>query len=141
MADQPKTKKVAGIDVPLELLGVRRGRKGLVDGAWILSTRHGVRLAQFASEAELDSWWQAFQESEGRASAHLVQRPAGNPGLRRRRKRRIMGRSRRGIEPSTPVPLPALPRTPEVDLSSLFHSAERKTRKTHDDDGKTGQWW
>jgi len=54
---------VLGIAVPKALLGVTRVRKSQQGEAWALTTKRGITLGTFASEAELDFWWLFFLES------------------------------------------------------------------------------
>jgi hypothetical protein len=57
---------IAGIAVPPGLLGVVHARKSESSGFWTLTTKKGVPLAMFPSEPELETWWESFQESQGR---------------------------------------------------------------------------
>jgi hypothetical protein len=63
---------ISGVTIATSLLGVVHAWKFLgATGEWGLSTKHGVVIAMFSTEAELDSWWIAFQESQGRAAKQI----------------------------------------------------------------------
>jgi hypothetical protein len=36
------------------------------DDQWVLTTRSGVKIAAFASEADLDRWWRGLKKQRGR---------------------------------------------------------------------------
>src|SRR5438309_2017075 len=55
-----------GITVPTGLSTVTHARKTQRGESWTLTTKNGIFICNFASETELDDWWRAFQESQGR---------------------------------------------------------------------------
>jgi hypothetical protein len=84
---------VEGIRVPASLLDVVHGRKRLRDGKWVLTTKRGVPIGKFQSEAELDNWWLSFQSSRGRLAE-----PCGEwvePPPRQRRNQTTSSRKKR----------------------------------------------
>jgi hypothetical protein len=73
---------INGVSIHPCFLGVTRARKYVAsDGRWVLATRRGTVIATFATEAELQSWWQAFQTSQGRVPKALAEgMPTGSKG-------------------------------------------------------------
>ncbi len=69
---------VESIRVPASLLGVVHGRKHLRGESWILTTKSGVTIGDFPSEAELDNWWLTFQSSQGRSAKPCVKQEASH---------------------------------------------------------------
>jgi len=57
---------IAGIEVPTWVVSVVWAQKYEWDDNWILASKRGKFIAKFATEAELDAWWNALQESRGR---------------------------------------------------------------------------
>jgi hypothetical protein len=58
---------------PVGLLGVVHARKYRDhNGLWNLVTKAGMLLATFATESDLEAWWQRFQTSQGRKPNPLV---------------------------------------------------------------------
>jgi hypothetical protein len=75
---------------------VRRGRKYQEkDGSWVLTSKRGTEIARFATEVELDAYWQKLQFSQGRQPEPLVQGKAPTRGAVPAR------RKRRGVAPRT----------------------------------------
>jgi hypothetical protein len=63
---------VRGVSIPAGLLRLAHGFKVLDRyGRWTLATKRGEVIAVFLTEEAVDSWWQAFQSSQGRAPAPL----------------------------------------------------------------------
>lgn len=82
---------IAGVSLSATLLGVVHGRKYKeTDGRWLLATKRGLVIATFATESELDSWWQTFQTSQGREPKQLS---IGKPPTRTPRTRTPRTRS------------------------------------------------
>lgn len=52
--------------LPPELAKNRHFYKFCEDERWVLTTRSGVRIASFPSEAELDRWWLRLKRQRGR---------------------------------------------------------------------------
>jgi hypothetical protein len=57
---------VARGELPPELATARHFYKFPEDEQWVLSTRSGVRIATFSSEADLDRWWRGLKKQRGR---------------------------------------------------------------------------
>ncbi len=57
---------IAGVAVPSWAASVVWGQKYEWENIWVLATKRGKVIARFSSEAELDAWWKALQESRGR---------------------------------------------------------------------------
>ena len=53
-------------ELPPELAAHRHFYKFCEDGQWVLTTRSGVRVTVFPSEAELDQWWRKLTWQRGR---------------------------------------------------------------------------
>jgi hypothetical protein len=53
-------------ELPPELATHRHFYKFCEDSRWVLTTRSGVRVTTFASEAELDQWWHRLKWQRGR---------------------------------------------------------------------------
>ena len=53
-------------ELPAELATHRHFYKFAEGGGWALTTRSGIRVATFASEAELDQWWRGLKKQRGR---------------------------------------------------------------------------
>ena len=77
---------VAGVSVPPGLLGVVHGCKYVQGENWILTSKRGMQIGVFTSEAELDSWWRSFQSSQGRSPEPCVKvdGPCRRPRQRRK---------------------------------------------------------
>jgi hypothetical protein len=61
-----KTMLFNGVVVPASLTSSSKTRKGVWGDKWILTTKSRTFIALFSTEQELDSWWIAFQKSQGR---------------------------------------------------------------------------
>jgi hypothetical protein len=72
--------------VPDSLLNVSLAWKCQKGEAWLLSTRAGIELGTFATEAYLEAWWQASQEQRGRRAHPLLTTPRLVSGRRNRQK-------------------------------------------------------
>jgi hypothetical protein len=67
---------INGVKIQSWLLGLKRGRKNKSsDGLWWLYAWSGGRIVSFATEAELDAWWQALQIHQGREPTPLAEGP------------------------------------------------------------------
>lgn len=62
---------IANVAVPASLADVAVGRKYNEGGRWILTSKRGVTIRDFATEADLERWWAAFQQSRGRVPRAL----------------------------------------------------------------------
>lgn len=74
------------VQVPKELLSMTRGNKYQDGTKWVLTTKHGARVATFDTEAELEKWWSDFQHRQGRSPRKLTtldqRRRTRSPGER-----------------------------------------------------------
>jgi hypothetical protein len=62
----PHSDAVTQGELPPELATARHFYKFSDDDQWVLTTRSGVRIAAFASEADLDRWWRGLKKQRGR---------------------------------------------------------------------------
>lgn len=62
----PPSNSAAPQELPPELASHRHFYKFCEDRQWMLTTRGGIRVATFASEAELDQWWRGLRWQRGR---------------------------------------------------------------------------
>lgn len=62
----PSADAVARGELPPELATARHFYKFSEGDQWVLTTRSGVRIATFASEADLDRWWRGLKKQRGR---------------------------------------------------------------------------
>ena len=62
---------IANVVVPASLADVAVGRKYKEGGRWILTSKRGLTIGRFATEADLDRWWAAFQKRKGRVPRTL----------------------------------------------------------------------
>ena len=53
-------------ELPAELATHRHFYKFSEGEGWVLTTRSGIRVAVFSSEAELDQWWKGLKKQRGR---------------------------------------------------------------------------
>jgi hypothetical protein len=65
-------------ELPANVATNRHFYKFLEDGRWVLTTRSGVRVGDFPSEAELDRWWLGLKKQRGRILTR--KRSAAAPG-------------------------------------------------------------
>jgi hypothetical protein len=56
---------IANVTVPASLVDVAIGRKYKEGGRWILTSNRGRTVGRFATEADLEQWWAAFQNRRG----------------------------------------------------------------------------
>ncbi len=62
---------IANVTVPASLVEVAVGRKYKEGGRWILTSKRGRIIGRFATEADLERWWAAFQNRRGRVPRTL----------------------------------------------------------------------
>lgn len=62
----PPVEEATPGELPPELATHRHFYKFAEGERWALTTRSGVRVATFASEAELDQWWLGLKRQRGR---------------------------------------------------------------------------
>ena len=68
-ADNPESAFATAVsqgELPAELATHRHFYKFADDDGWVLTTRSGIQVAAFASEAELDRWWRGLKKQRGR---------------------------------------------------------------------------
>jgi hypothetical protein len=53
-------------ELPPEVATARHFYKFCEDEQWVLTTRSGIRIAAFPSEADLDHWWRGLKKQRGR---------------------------------------------------------------------------
>ena len=62
----PHAEAVARGELPAELATARHFYKFPENEQWVLTTRSGIRIAAFPSEADLDHWWRGLKKQRGR---------------------------------------------------------------------------
>ena len=62
----PHADAVARGELPPEVATVRHFYKFREGEQWVLTTRSGIRVAAFPSEADLDHWWRGLKKQRGR---------------------------------------------------------------------------
>ncbi len=62
----PHSDAVTRGELPPELATARHFYKFPEGEQWVLTTRSGVRIAAFLSEADLDHWWRGLKKQRGR---------------------------------------------------------------------------
>jgi hypothetical protein len=62
----PQADAIARGELPPELATARHFYKFSDEDQWVLTTRSGVKVASFASEADLDRWWRGLRRQRGR---------------------------------------------------------------------------
>jgi hypothetical protein len=76
------------VTVPAQLakkLKMKNGRKYKESSRWILTSKGGATIAEFATENALDEWWDKFQQSLGRQPKRLIEGKK-KPTMRRNKK-------------------------------------------------------
>jgi len=74
--ESPTSDAVSLGELPPKLATHRHFYKFFEDERWVLTTRSGIRVGTFPSEAELDFWWQGLKKQRGRI---LTRRRRGSP--------------------------------------------------------------
>jgi len=64
--ESPISNGVSQHELPPKLATHRHFYKCFEDERWVLTTRSGIRVGIFSSEAELDFWWQGLKKQRGR---------------------------------------------------------------------------
>lgn len=64
--EPPPFDPVSQRELPAELATHRHFYKFPEGEGWVLTTRSGIKVAVFASEAELDQWWRGLKKQRGR---------------------------------------------------------------------------
>ena len=64
--EPPAFDAVSQGELPPKLATHRHFYKFCEDQQWVLTTRNGIRIGAFPSEAELDLWWLALKKQQGR---------------------------------------------------------------------------
>jgi hypothetical protein len=62
----PHSDAVARGELPPDVATARHFYKFPEGEQWVLTTRSGVRIASFPSEADLDHWWRGLKKQRGR---------------------------------------------------------------------------
>jgi hypothetical protein len=62
----PHSEAVSRGELPPELATARHFYKFPENEQWVLTTRKGVKIADFGSEADLDHWWRGLKKQRGR---------------------------------------------------------------------------
>ena len=92
--EPPAFDAVSQGELPPKLATHRHFYKFCEDQRWVLTTRSGIRIGAFPSEAELDRWWLGLKKQTGR----------------------ILTRKRRGAPPGSESP-PQLPGRSKAEAS------------------------
>ena len=65
-ASDPFAEAVGRGELPPELATARHFYKFPEAERWLLTTRNGIKVADFGSEADLDHWWRGLKKQRGR---------------------------------------------------------------------------